>query len=125
MSDRLLERYADAWVRRDLESAAALLDPAVVVTESYGPVYDGVEVFRRWFTAWFDQGGVVHRWTLGSVRVGAGFEFAEWVFDCTWQGNRSAFEGCSIAEVAGGRIIRLREYATTAPRYEWTGAWRS
>lgn len=30
----------------------------------------------------------------------------------------------ALARLADGRISYLREYATTAPLYDWTGTWR-
>jgi hypothetical protein len=36
-------------------------------------------------------------------------------------GKRGGFEGASIARFKNGKIVSLREYAMTAPRYEWQG----
>jgi len=36
----------------------------------------------------------------------------------------AGFEGASLAQVSQGKIISLREYAMTAPRYEWEGRLR-
>lgn len=38
--------------------------------------------------------------------------------------NCGAFDGATVARLDQGRIAYLREYATTAPLYDWTGAWR-
>jgi hypothetical protein len=42
------------------------------------------------------------------------------------KGQRKAatFEGASVARLRGDKISYLREYATTAPLYDWTGTWR-
>ncbi|WP_194909171.1 hypothetical protein [Catenulispora rubra] len=48
---------------------------------------------------------------------------AEWIFSCTSHGEAATFEGATIARLDGGRIASLREYATSAPLYDWTGVW--
>ena len=52
----------------------------------------------------------------------AGLLVAEWTFRCTWQ-NAPVFEGATIAISNGPQIKELRKYATTAPHYDWEGAW--
>jgi len=42
----------------------------------------------------------------------------------TWQSKPGSFQGASVARLTGERISYLREYATTAPLYDWTGTWR-
>ncbi|WP_024286523.1 nuclear transport factor 2 family protein [Cellulomonas sp. KRMCY2] len=120
----VLEEYIDGWRRDDVDAVLATLAHDCVVTESYGPVYRGPVAVRRWMEQWFGQGGQIHRWETTSHRLGDGFEVAEWTFECTWAGNRSTFDGITLATTTGGRVHRLREYQTTAPLYEWDGTWR-
>jgi hypothetical protein len=47
-----------------------------------------------------------------------------WRFECTWKGEPGAFDGSTVARLDGDRIGYLREYATTAELYDWTGSWR-
>lgn len=132
-----LRAYVEAWTRHDIEGVLATLTGDCVVVESYGPVYRGHERVRAWMRAWFAAGGSVDAWEItsetetetaaGDGPDGARVQVAEWVFTCTWQGASHTFDGATIArlDAAGERIARLREYATTAPLYDWTGTWRN
>ncbi|WP_424441482.1 nuclear transport factor 2 family protein [Microbacterium sp.] len=118
-----LTDYIDAWVAQDAERVAGSVAADCVVTECYGPVYRGRDGVRRWATEWFAAGGIVHRWDVTDHFVTANREAAQWTFECTWNGTRSAFDGATIARVAGGLIVELREYRTTGPLYDWRGTW--
>lgn len=102
---------------------AALTDDCVVI-ESYGPVYHGRQRVEQWMRAWFGAGGSVDDWEITWQSATGEVLTAEWVFSCTWQGRAATFEGATIARLEGERIAYLREYATTAPLYDWTGTWR-
>lgn len=119
-----LGAYIDAWRRHDIAGVSATLAEDCVVVECYGPVYHGRPRVEQWMRAWFDAGGRVEDWKITS-KAGAGNTLmAEWVFSCTSHGEAATFEGATIARLDGGRIVYLREYATSAPLYEWTGTWR-
>lgn len=75
--------------------------------------------------AWLAAGGRVIDWEITSSAALGDAEIAEWVFTCIWKGEEAAFEGASVARLNEGRIVYLREYATTAPLYDWTGEWRA
>jgi hypothetical protein len=66
----------------------------------------------------------VHRWDITDHIVTGDREVAEWTFECTWRGDRSTFDGASVARVHSDLIAELREYQTSAPLYDWLGAWR-
>lgn len=95
------------------------LDPECVVIESYGPIYRGSEMVGQWIDAWFVDNNCVDRWDVTSFHNADGTCFFEWVFECTFAHNCGGFEGASIAQFKNEKIIFLREYAMTAPRYEW------
>lgn len=121
---RLIAAYVGGWRERDRARVLGALDPDCVIFESYGPVYRGTARIAQWFDAWFGEGNTVDRWDITSLLVGVGGVAAEWRFACTWRGQPAAFEGVSIARLKGDKIAYLREYATTAPLYDWEGAWR-
>lgn len=120
----VLAKYFDAWVANDANRIAATVAQDCVITECYGPVYHGRERVLEWGRAWFEAGGVVHRWEMTDYFATADREVAQWVFECTFDGNRSTFEGATIARVADGLVRELREYQTTAELYDWQGRWR-
>lgn len=119
----MLTEYIDAWLAGDPERIAALVAEDGVVTESDGPVYVGRDWVRRWAEAWFGAGGLIHRWDVTDHIVSGDREVAQWTFECTWEGNRSTFDGATIARIEDGLIVDLREYQTTAPLREWRGSW--
>lgn len=119
-----LVRYIEAWTSGDPARIAHCVTPDCVIIECYGPVYRGRDRVLQWARAWFEAGGVVHAWDVRDRMVAGDRQVAEWTFTCTWGGRRSTFDGCSVARARDGRIARLREYATSAPLYDWTGEWR-
>ena len=119
-----LHNYIDGWRRHDVAAVLATLTDNCVVTESYGPVYRGRQWVEQWMHAWFAAGGSVDDWTITTDIAAGHVLIAEWVFTCTWQGKSTTFEGATIAALEGETIAHLREYATTAPLYDWTGTWR-
>lgn len=119
-----LLRYIEAWVANDAARVADAVAEDCTITECYGPVYRGRERVGQWARSWFAAGGVVHRWEVTDHFVADDREAAQWVFECSWGGNRSSFDGASVCRIEGGLIRELREYQTTAPLYEWDGTWR-
>lgn len=120
----VLTRYIGAWAANDVEEIAASVAESCVIAECYGPVYRGRERVRQWATAWFAAGGIVHTWTITDHFEAGDRESAQWIFEFSWGGTRSSFEGCTISTSTDGRIASLREYQTTAELYDWTGTWR-
>ncbi|HLZ62335.1 MAG TPA: nuclear transport factor 2 family protein [Ktedonosporobacter sp.] len=119
--NHLIATYIEGWKSGDREKILSTLDPACVVIESYGPIYRGKAMIGRWIDSWFAPGNTVNRWDVTSLYVTEEACFFEWIFECTYAGDRSGFEGASIARLAEGKIVFLREYAMTAPQYEWEG----
>lgn len=119
-----LQAYIDGWRRHDIPAVLATLTDDCVVIESYGPVYRGKARVEEWMGAWFAAGGSVDAWEITSEAVAGESLVVEWSFVCTWKGAPGAFDGSTVARLEHGRISYLREYATSAPLYDWTGTWR-
>ncbi|MDO0930317.1 nuclear transport factor 2 family protein [Streptomyces sp. DG2A-72] len=119
-----LHAYIDAWRRHDVVGVLGTLTDDCVIIESYGPVYRCRERVEQWMRAWFGAGGSVDSWEITWQGTTGEALIAEWIFSCTWQGKAATFEGATIARLEGEKIAYLREYATTAPLYDWTGTWR-
>lgn len=119
-----LQAYIDGWRRHDAVAVLATLADDCIVIESYGPVYRGKETVALWMDTWFSAGGSVDRWEITEEATTAEALVAEWQFECTWKGKRGVFDGSTVARLQHGQITYLREYATTAPLYDWTGTWR-
>ncbi|WP_405717514.1 nuclear transport factor 2 family protein [Streptomyces sp. NBC_01537] len=119
-----LHAYIDAWRRHDIGGVLATLTDDCVITECYGPVYRSRQRVEQWMRAWFGAGGSVDGWEITSQATAGEALVAEWIFSCTWQGEAATFQGATIARLEGEKIAYLREYATSASLYDWTGAWR-
>ena len=118
---KLILQYTEGWLAANREQILSTLDPACLIIESYGPTYRGKEMVGRWFDSWFAPGNRVNRWEVTSFYTGDEAYFFEWIFECTYAGQQYNFEGASVARLSQGKITSLREYAMTAPRYEWEG----
>ena len=121
VAHRLILTYVQGWIAADREQILGTFDPACVIIESYGPTYRGKDMIARWIDSWFAPGNIVTRWDVTSCFATDEICFFEWIFECRYAGELSGFEGASLARVSNGKIIHLREYAMTAPRYEWEG----
>jgi hypothetical protein len=66
-------------------------------------------------------GNRVTRWDITSLYSAGETCFFEWDFECLFEGDVAGFEGASIARWDETRLAYIREYAMTAPRYEWSG----
>jgi ketosteroid isomerase-like protein len=122
---RSVDLYIDGWREGDKTEILDALHERGVVIESYGPIYRGRPRVEQWVDAWFGEGNQVDRWEITSFLMADDAAVFEWRFACTWRGKPVEFEGASIAYFRDGKIWRLREYCTTAPLYEWEGAWLS
>lgn len=119
-----LHAYVDAWSRHDVSAVLATLTGDCVVIECNGPVYRGHARIEQWMRSWLDAGGSVDDWTITSSAAVGDTLVAEWTFSCTWKGAATTFDGATVARLEEHKIAYLREYATTAPLYDWTGTWR-
>jgi hypothetical protein len=117
----LVRKYVEGWKTADRATILETLDPDCVIIESYGPIYRGKEMVERWITSWFGAGNEISRWDVTSFSLTDEGCFFEWIFECTFDGKQGGFEGASIARFKHNKILFLREYATTAPLYEWAG----
>lgn len=120
----VLTGYFEAWVANDPDKIAECVSESCVITECDGPVYRGRERVREWAETWFAAGGIIHAWTVTDHFEAGNRESAQWVFECTWEGTRSSFEGSTVCTSANGLVESLREYQSTAELYDWTGTWR-
>ena len=118
-----LREYITGWRRHDVAAVLATLTDDCVITECYGPVYRGRQRVEQWMRTWLDAGSV-DSWEITTHAAAGNVLIAEWLFSCTWHGKPGTFEGATVARLTGEKISYLREYATTAPLYGWTGTWR-
>lgn len=120
---QLITAYVEGW---KINKPAQIIDTLAtdcVVVESHGPTYRGLDVAAQWIEGWLGAGNIVDRWDITSFCFDEAEQNAvfEWKFECISDGVRYKIDGISIAELAGGKIVALREYRMTETPYEWTG----
>jgi ketosteroid isomerase-like protein len=118
--EALARTYVEGWKLADKDLILSCLEPDCVVIESYGPTYRGTEMVARWIDAWHATGNRITRWDITSMHVSGSTCWFEWDFECVHEGQLAGFEGASVATLGTRLLSYLREYAMTAPRYEWT-----
>ena len=93
----------------------ATADENIVVIESHGPTYTGIDALSEWLEGWVAAGDVVHHWTLTSlVESQDGTQAAaEWEFACTADGVRYDITGASFVMARDGKLVRVHEYRMT------------
>lgn len=111
--EQSIRRYFAMWLRRDCTGIEDVFSKDVVYIESDGKEYHGTDQLVCWFGDW-NTHGIVERWDISACSHSGDRCFAEWDFVCVYDGNRSEFDGVTIAEFdADGRISALREYAAS------------
>ena len=112
----------EGWRDGDAAETLATVTEDRVITESHGLTYHGKDQVVRWVETWF--GGAVLAWEICSLEATHEAAFFEWAFACRWLGEEYEFEGASVVRFRDEKIVSIREYATTAPIYDWEGVWR-
>lgn len=120
----LVERFADAFNRRDVEGLlACFTEDATYADLFYGP-HTGHAALRGMFERMFREGRD-YRWRMDTVVADARRAAAEWTFSYTAtaavprsEGRRVRFTGMSAfdlegGDLEGGRIRAYREHADT------------
>jgi len=114
--EQSIRRYFAMWLQRDCSGIEDVFAKDAVYIESDGKEYHGTEQLVRWFADWHTH-GVVERWEITALSHAGDNCFAEWNFVCVYDGNRSEFDGVTIAGFdAKNRIATLREFAAAHER---------
>jgi ketosteroid isomerase-like protein len=123
-AEKLIRSYVEGWREGNIDKILGTVAQDCVVIESHGPTYHGADQIARWVDTWFGAGGEVLLWEIRSLEVLGESGFFEWSFACKWLGKRYDFDGASVVRFRDEKIASIREYATTAPLYNWEGVWR-
>jgi hypothetical protein len=116
---RLVTYYVQGWKDSNPALILSTLAPDCLIIESHGPTYRGIEHVKQWVDVWFAHGGIVNQWEITSFYCEGSTATFEWAFDCTVDGDRYTFEGCSVVHFDAAHIRSIREYRMTDPAYDW------
>ena len=117
--EEIIRLWLDMWLRGEDFGIRDIFAPDAVYTESWGPVYHGVDAIVHWFHEWLTRGRVlvwdVHRFFHAGDQTAA-----TWFFQCQMGHDEPVgFEGVSVVcWTEDGRIGRLTEYCCEPEQYD-------
>lgn len=112
---RLLERFADAWNRHDLDALMSMMTDDAVFAASAGPDVDGErsegrQAVRAAYAAVFEAFPDAH-WADARHFVAGARGVSEWTFSGTRRdGQRVEVTGCDLFTFRDGRIAVKNSY---------------
>jgi ketosteroid isomerase-like protein len=116
----LLERFADAWNRHDLDALMSMMTPSGVFEASAGNEVDGQrsegqQAVRAAYAAVFDTFPDAH-WANARHFVNGNRGVSEWTFTGTQKdGKRVEVTGCDLFTFRDGKIAIKNSYRKNRP----------
>jgi len=119
-SFKLLERFADAWNRHDLDALMSMMTDDCVFEASAGPDVDGqrsegTHAVRAAFAAVFETFPDA-RWANPRYFIAGDRAVSEWTFTGTREdGARVAVNGCDLLTLRDGKIAVKNSFRKNRP----------
>jgi steroid delta-isomerase-like uncharacterized protein len=116
----LLERFADAWNRHDLDALMSMMTDDCVFEASAGPEVhgqrsEGKQAVRAAYAAVFDAFSDAH-WAKAKHFVAGNRGVSEWTFTGTEKdGKRVEVTGCDLITFRDGKIAIKNSYRKNRP----------
>ena len=116
----LLNRFADAWNRHDLDALMSMMTDDCVFEASAGPEVDGqrsegAQAVRAAFAAVFDAFPDAH-WANARYFIAGHRGVSEWTFTGTrTDGTRVEVNGCDLITFRDGKIAVKNSYRKNRP----------
>lgn len=114
--EEIIRKYFDSWIKKDIKVLPSIFSENTVYVECYGPEYHGLDQILKWFSDW-NKNGAVLEWSIKSFMHQGKFSAVEWYFKCDYDGEVSGFDGISLIEFAGEKIVNLKEFQSKAEHY--------
>ena len=117
---KLLERFADAWNRHDLDALMSMMTDGCVFESSAGPEVDGQrsegnQAVRAAYSAVFEAFPDAH-WANARHFVAGNRGVSEWTFTGTQKdGKRVEVTGCDLFTFRDGKIAIKNSYRKNRP----------
>lgn len=112
----IIRKYFKAWLDKDISVLPLIFSENAVYSECYGPEYFGLDQILKWFSDWNAKGSVLE-WDIKSFVHQGEVSVAEWHFKCDYDGEVSGFDGVSLIEFDGEKIISLKEFQSKSEHY--------
>ena len=111
--------WLDMWLQGKNLGIRDIFAADVVYTESWGPVYHGVEAVEHWFEEWLTRGRVI-AWDVHRFFHSGNQTAVSWSFQCRMgEEMPTGFEGVSIVRWGeDGRMAALTEYCCEPAQYD-------
>jgi steroid delta-isomerase-like uncharacterized protein len=116
----LLDRFADAWNRHDLDALMSMMTDDCVFEASAGPLVhgqrsEGREAVRAAYAAVFEAFPDAH-WASARHFIAGSRAVSEWTFTGTQtDGKRVEVNGCDLFTFRAGRIAIKNSYRKNRP----------
>ena len=117
---KLLDRFADAWNRHDLDALMSMMADDCVFQASAGADVDGQrsegqQAVRAAFAAVFETFPDAH-WANARHFIAGDRAVSEWTFTGTQKdGRRVAVTGCDLFTLRDGKIVVKNSYRKNRP----------
>jgi steroid delta-isomerase-like uncharacterized protein len=117
---RLLDRFADAWNRHDLDALMSMMTDDGVFEASAGPQVvgqrsEGKQAVRAAYAAVFEAFPDAH-WANARHFIAGNRGVSEWTFTGTQKdGRRVEVSGCDLFTFRDGKIALKNSYRTNRP----------
>ena len=118
----LIEQYINAWKHNDIKSIINCLCEDIIIIESHGPKYVGIQAIKQWVDLWLIAKSKVNKWEILSFNFCEENQiaFCEWDFDCISNNKKYVLSGISQVKFTNHKISHIHEYRMTKPEYLWT-----
>ena len=116
----LLERFAEAWNRHDLDALMSMMSDDCVFEASAGPDVDGQrsegkQAVREAYAAVFEAFPDAH-WAQARHFITGNRAVSEWTFSGTQHdGKRLVVTGCDLFTISDGKIAIKNSYRKNRP----------
>lgn len=114
----MIQEWSYSWFDLNWNDFEKIFDNNIYYSESWGPEYKGIEEIRAWVKRWHTHSKLL-KWDIKQYIHFNDQTVVEWLFSCQDEKNIREFEGLSLIKWSDEqKIISLKEYASSLPKYD-------